>query len=115
MPEKFVRVGGNGTAPGRSLWMWCPGCDDAHRITFDHPNGWTWDGNEEAPTITPSIFVNDPSRPHPGKPSCHSVVTAGSWYFFGDCSHALAGQTVPMVPLPEWLNDDYVGGSGVGE
>lgn len=40
----------------------------------------------------------------PGGPvCCHSYVKAGRWEFLGDCTHDLAGQTVPMVPLPDWL------------
>lgn len=104
---QLVRVGTNGTAPGRALWFWCPGCDDAHRITVDHPDGWTWDGNEQAPTISPSILT---WRDWGDKRRCHSFIRAGRWEFLTDSTHALAGQTVPMVPLPDWLTDEYVGG-----
>lgn len=120
----IVRVAGNGTAPGRCLWLWCPGCDDSHMVTVDAPNGWTWDGNEAAPTIAPSILVHPHKRlirndlEYPAliapenvttTPRCHSFVRAGRWEFLSDCTHALAGQTVPMVPLPDWLSDEYVG------
>lgn len=30
---------------------------------------------------------------------CHSFVVDGQMQFLGDCTHALAGQT---VPIPEW-------------
>jgi len=117
-----LRIGGNGTAPGRSLWLWCPGCDDAHRVIIDSPNGWTWDGNEQAPTISPSILVRGvqwaqglryyrvghSKVPTGGQTVCHSFVRAGRWEFLSDCTHTAAGQTVPMVPLPDWLNDEYV-------
>lgn len=122
MSAPLVRVGGNGTAPGRLLWLWCPGCDDAHRVVFDSPTSWTWDGNEEAPTINPSIKVSgnqwDEGSPFhkpnhqvsAGQPIvCHSFVRAGRWEFLADCTHTLAGQAVPMVPLPGWLNAEYVG------
>lgn len=114
----LVRVAGNGAAPGRSLWLWCPGCDDAHRITIGSPNGWMWDGSEMAPTISPSIKVTGVQwTPDTGfhKPNhrvaageqivCHSFVRAGRWEFLADCTHVLAGQSVPMVPLPDWLGD----------
>lgn len=39
----------------------------------------------------------------PGWGTCHSYLTAGRWRFLGDCAHKLAGQTVDMVPLPDWL------------
>ena len=117
MFDRVVRLASNGDAPGRSLWMWCPGCDDAHRITVGDECGWAWDGNETAPTISPSIKVTgvqwDESysfhKPNhlaaPGQPIvCHSFVRAGRWEFLSDCTHTLAGQTVPMVPLPKWLS-----------
>lgn len=96
-----LRIGGMATGSGRSLWLWCPGCDDAHRVVIDSPDGWTWDGNEAAPTISPSIDVSYGDQP--GAKHCHSYVRAGQWQFLTDCTHALAGQTVPMVPLPDWL------------
>lgn len=109
-----VRVGGNGTAPGRSLWLWCPGCEDAHRVTVDAPGCWTWDGDEAAPTISPSILVSshqtfDADNNPVDTPRCHSFLRGGRWQFLTDCTHSLAGQTVPMVPLPEWLSQDYTG------
>lgn len=38
-----------------------------------HPKGWNWDGNEQKPTLTPSIFQNPPDGPH----SWHGYLTAG--------------------------------------
>ena len=100
---------------GTLLYMQCPGCDDHHGIEVS-AGGWTWDGNLEAPTVSPSIKVEavqwDPSfsfhRPNhhvaPGERTCcHSFVKQGQWQFLGDCTHVLAGQTVPLPPLPEWL------------
>lgn len=109
-----LRVGGNGTAPGRSLWLWCPGCEDSHRVTVGAPDSWVWDGNETMPTISPSILVSshktfDADHNIVETPRCHSFVRGGSWEFLTDSTHTLAGQTVPMVPLPDWLNDEYVG------
>lgn len=109
MDAPILRLGGNGTAPGRSLWFWCPGCDDAHRIVVDAPDSWTWDGNEDTPTISPSILATYP-RPVKwgGDRVCHSFIRAGQWEFLADSTHVLAGQTVPMVPLPEWLTAEDV-------
>lgn len=102
MTDRYVRV--SGTAPDRSLWLWCPGCDDAHRITIDPPNGWTWDGNETAPTISPSLLV-DYGMVRGVRTVCHSFVRAGRWDFLADSTHALAGKTVPAVPLPDWFSN----------
>ena len=82
----------------------CPGCDADHTIpTKPHERGWAFDGNEVAPTFAPSILI------YPRKmlgyqgdvvdtPLCHSFVRTGQIQFLGDCTHALAGRT---VPLPE--------------
>lgn len=90
--------------------FWCPGCDDAHTI---NTNTWTWNGDLERPTFTPSVLVGgvqwDPEygfhKPNhnvaPGAPIvCHSFVTDGRIQFLGDCTHSLAGQTVPLPPWP---------------
>ena len=82
----------------------CPGCGMPHqvRVEGDAPGPrWTWDGNAAAPTISPSILVswthgeaNEPRR-------CHSFVRGGRIEFLADCTHALAGQTVPIPPWDE--------------
>jgi hypothetical protein len=114
MPDR-VSLGDNGTLPGRSVAFRCPGCDDVHSVTIEHPDGWTWNGDMERPTFTPSVRVRavqwPPDGPkanrrqnHPGvepgqHTTCHSFVTDGRIQFLGDCTHMLAGQT---VDLPEW-------------
>lgn len=35
--------------------------------------------------------------------NCHSFLHAGQWQFLSDSAHELAGQTVPMEPLPDFL------------
>ena len=87
---------------GTRLYLWCPGCDDPHAAEIAHEPRWQWDGNLECPTITPSILVNG-DQGHHAKPRCHSFVRAGQWEYLGDCTHALAGQVVPLPLLPEWL------------
>lgn len=97
----------------RSLWVWCPGCADVHRVVIALPDGsnlstyglWTWDGDETAPTIEPSILVRGGRQG--SDHTCHSFLRSGVWQFLGDCSHALAGQQVPMVPLPDWLTAEH--------
>ena len=80
----------------------CPGCGRAHHVGVAPPAPliWGFNGNGDAPTFTPSVFVNAPGKfHHPGVPSCHSFVTDGRIQFLNDCTHALAGQT---VDLPDW-------------
>lgn len=86
------------------LWLWCPGCEDLHDVRLGE---WQWDGDTEAPTISPSILVRyQTPEPNPHN-VCHSFVRAGVWEFLGDCTHALAGQHVPMSDVepqwPDWL------------
>lgn len=84
------------------VWFWCPGCDELHQIRVWSRDGhgtWGYDGNDEHPTVSPSILVQGGSK---GR-VCHSFIRDGQWEFLSDCTHALAGQTVPMVPLPEYM------------
>lgn len=96
---------------------WCPACEEMHPL----PDSWVFDGNLNSPTFTPSFK-------HTGKQTikvngkwtgewvhdsegklvdyvCHYNVTAGNIQFHADCTHALAGKTVPLPPLPEYLTD----------
>lgn len=44
--------------PRRFLWFVCPcGCGNCSHIPIksDQQDGWQWDGNEQQPTLTPSI------------------------------------------------------------
>ncbi len=76
-------------SPGGTHWLFfCPGCQRAH--FFDER--WTFvNGDLVKPTFDGSLRVI--SNPH-----CHSFVKDGTIQFLPDSTHALAGQTVPMVP-----------------
>lgn len=98
------------------LAFWCPGCDEAHTIRHGTgpPPRWTWNGNAEHPTFKPSIKVTGTQRLtddeyarvmrgekiEPRPMCCHSFITDGRIQFLGDCTHALAGQTVELPPWP---------------
>lgn len=63
---------------------------------------WDWDGDLEAPTLSPSILTtwgNEGFR-------CHSFLKAGVFDFLSDSSHELAGCKVAMGELPEWFTDE---------
>lgn len=106
---------------GNGLVFQCPGCSERHRIV--HGEGrWTWNGDVEKPTFSPSVLVrgghySDLHKPgddcwctyyaeHPDEEPrlkcgiCHSFVTNWQIQFLGDCTHALAGQTVDLPQLP---------------
>jgi uncharacterized protein DUF6527 len=95
---------------GGQLGFWCPGCECMHAVD----SGWTFDGNYDKPTFSPSILVtyrhpkghtNENPAPfgYQGEyveDRCHSFVKAGQIEFLGDCTHALVGKTVPLEPMP---------------
>lgn len=83
------------------LHLWCPGCDERHQVITSRPDSgirWDWNGSLEAPTISPSMLITGGSE----NITCHSFVRNGQWQFLDDCTHNLAGQTVPMVPVDQW-------------
>lgn len=99
----------------KALLLWCPGCEGAglnglHRVVVEagpaHDGGplWTWDGNLDAPTVSPSLLCT--STWPGGEMRCHSFIEAGQWRYLGDCTHALAGQLVPLPDLPDWVPHD---------
>lgn len=80
----------------QQVWIFCPGCNTHHAFTTKHPtfNGWSFNGDVEKPTFTPSMLVN---RDYP-ESRCHSFVTDGKIEFLSDCFHELKNST---VDLPE--------------
>ena len=101
---KLVEVWGPGT-----YTFECPGCCCAHFIrTKPDPElpgkeVWTWNGDVDKPTVTPSLHVFYPrSGQTPQKTLCHLFITEGKLRFLGDCDHELKGQVVPML---EWEDD----------
>lgn len=96
--------------PGGQWGHHCPACGYGHEINVDTPDSggaqWIFNGDKESPSFTPSVNlqVNPPGDPHyqPDVKSsrCHYFITAGKIIYLGDCSHALAGQTVDLPDLP---------------
>lgn len=82
-----------------ALWFFCRGCDAPHCLSVGQGAGprWAYNGNPDAPTFTPSVLVS--YEQHGESVVCHSFVTEGRIQYLGDCTHALAGQT---VDLPDW-------------
>jgi Family of unknown function (DUF6527) len=89
---------------------WCPACGYEHEIAVARPNGsgakWSFDGNVEKPTFSPSINlrINTPDMKEynacAGTTICHYFVRAGKIVFCSDCTHVLKGQTVDLPPIP---------------
>ncbi len=96
----------NGDKRYRCLMFCCPGCAEdgstgLHMLPIEAPGSpaWNWDGNLDAPTLSPSILTNK-DRP---ELRCHSFLRGGVFEFLSDCGHSLAGQKVPMPDLPDWV------------
>lgn len=104
--------------------FYCPGCKTTHHIQHGADSGpnWGWNGSLERPTFTPSVLVTGTEFTPQGQADfdawhaagcpprngvkfdsrpavCHSFVTDGRIQFLGDCTHALAGQTVDLPPI----------------
>jgi len=83
-------------SPGTFLFN-CPGCNRVHQIWTNKdtsPNSnvtWGFNGDMNKPTFTPSLLVKW-GREY----VCHSFIRDGNWEFLGDCTHKLAGKTIPM-------------------
>lgn len=101
----------------------CPGCklyvgaSGGHVLPVDWtPEGkqqsphvankqkWSFNGDLSSPTFSPSILSRMPVAGTQGF-VCHSFIRDGRIEFLGDCTHALAGQT---VELPD-LDDEHAG------
>jgi hypothetical protein len=103
--------------------FYCEGCEMLHGPT----DSWTFNGDFEKPTFSPSILVKGtemtekgtadyeawsaagyPDRngePFESVPTiCHSFVTDGKIQFLNDCTHELAGQTVALKDENDWYN-----------
>jgi hypothetical protein len=82
---------------GKILLFNCPGCGCNHpfHVGFTGRPNWSWNGDYDKPTFSPSlvVFKDEPSQ------RCHSFVTDGKIQFLGDCFHDLKNQT---VEIPEW-------------
>lgn len=111
--NKVVNQGG-----GRYSF-YCPGCQHDHvYYTQDpDPKKWTFNGNLQSPTFTPSLLNTwgkeadpnwiEPEDIAPDEPGswsgrCHLFVTNGEINFCGDCTHNYSGaQHVPMREYPQ--------------
>lgn len=100
------------------LGFWCPGCKKLHY--YETPR-WTFNGNYEKPSFTPSLllksghYCNGQKHP-PNCPYCnlakekgtetfcsvcHLFVTDGMIKFQSDCTHELKDKKVPLeIPPP---------------
>lgn len=89
--------------------FYCPGCQCSHFVLIAL-DGWEWNGDEERPTILPSVHSVgvEPCTPEeldrlmagevvkPRDITCHLWIKNGKIEYQPDSTHALSGQTVDM-------------------
>lgn len=87
-----------------AIFYACPGCGVNHCLPVGKvlPPGfsrlWQWNGSLDEPTLTPSVLRTAQGRDGSHQ-ICHHFVTDGKLRFLPDCTHPLAGYTVPMAPI----------------
>ena len=87
----------------------CPGCESSHYLRVrKEPRvtpSWTFNGDLDRPTFTPSVLVTyegrdagqvdaDGDRAPPAR--CHSFVTDGRIQFLADSTHSISRHTVDL-------------------
>jgi len=83
---------------------WCPGCHELHHIPVSGQRAWKFDGDVDAPTFSPSVrhswgkFVGETWVKN--SDICHYFIRGGQIEFCADSTHALAGKTVALPPVP---------------
>lgn len=117
-PVALIRRTIDGDETYDSISLWCPGCQHEdpqepgrmvgglHMLPVTHTTKhpvWEWNGDLVNVTLSPSILTRTTRGENREEFICHSFLRDGQWQFLGDCTHALANQTVAMVPLPDWV------------
>lgn len=86
---------------GKHVVYRCPGCGMEHRIPFEKPQTnkaiWGFNGDVEAPTLTPSINARTGPFPDGHIDICHHFVRNGQIEFCPDSNHHLSSKTVNML------------------
>lgn len=79
------------------LMFYCEGCKQCHSIrdsiTKSEGPRWAFNGDFEKPTVSPSILVTWPGN------VCHSFIENGNIRYLSDCTHELAGKTLPLTDI----------------
>lgn len=112
---------------GGGLTFWCAGCKEAHTVWHGKGSGprWTWNGDVDKPVFGPSVLVTGTEwltdeedarlmrgelvEPTPKR--CHTFVgcngaAPGQIIYLSDCTHALAGQTIDLPPMPTYRSTE---------
>lgn len=83
----------------KGVTIWCQGCERGHYWPVPR---WTYNGNPDKPTMTPSLrlfYVHPETKVE--RTICHIVVTDGMVHFCPDSDHQFKGQTLPLQQIPD--------------
>lgn len=76
----------------------CLACGCGHGL-----KGWTFNGDLEKPTFSPSLLVTGFLNTQHPDGICHSYITDGKIMYLNDSTHECAGKT---IELPEYADYD---------
>lgn len=87
----------------RSYSFNCPGCGRHHAIRVGNSDGpsWSFNGDMDKPTFSPSILDRIALTGGGYRNGCHFFIRDGEIQFCGDSEHKLAGQTVDLPEIDE--------------
>ena len=83
----------------------CQGCGGTHSVrTSGPPPVWAWNGDRDRPVLSPSVLVT--IKRQDSTHVCHTFIGCngaqpGEVIFLPDCTHAHAGQVLPLPDLPD--------------
>ena len=96
-PDYYELEGGEPT-------HFCPACKSLHtfNVNKQRPNGarWSWDGNIDKPTFTPSMNIRLGPLLGGKMLICHYTLIKGVIKYMNDCTHKMRGQIVDLPPIP---------------
>ena len=86
--------------PGEVHHGWLIRCHNEECYAHEYDRRWAFDGDQEAPSFTPSLKAECEFGPERRKLLCHFYVTKGKIIYLDDCTHAFAGKTLPLL---DWV------------
>lgn len=80
---------------------WCSACKHCHTFYIQCNNHtWTFDGNVNSPTFSPSMLEYYTQKNGERKTLCHYILTSEVMNYCGDSPHELSGKSVPLEDIP---------------
>lgn len=86
----------NGDILGYSFY--CKGCREPHVYWTSGKLVWSFNGNLERPTFTPSLLNTWTNHEEGIRLVCHLFLTDGIVSYCGDCTHEMSGMSYQLEP-----------------